>query len=180
MQAVNGVAVVEPIVEYTEYHLHHKTRWFTKKTSQTETEWCSPLEGNIANFYRAISESGAFGTNATDTAKLFGSADIPIPGMTYGDFDEILVIANSSTTVYLCRIIWGTGTVAEAVAAGQYTEFPFLRGNADNVRKVMKVSCEKIPITIGGLDVKVWLQCANASDDATFDFVIGIHGGYGF
>jgi hypothetical protein len=138
------------------------------------------LSSNLSGFYRAISGNGVYGADANDEAKLLGADDsIPIPGMIYGDIDEILIIANSSSTVYLCRLIHGTGTLEDAVIANQCTEFPYLRGNADNVRKVMNIPSMKIPLISGGLCTKVWVQCMNATDNATFDFVIGIHG-YGF
>jgi hypothetical protein len=178
LSSVQGALLVDiqKDAEYSEEHLHHKVRWFTKKTSQSATEWCSPVEGNLANYYRAISGNSVYGADANDEAKVFGTADVPISGMVTGDFDEMLVIANSSLTMYLCRIIWGTGTLAEAVAMGQYSEFPYIRGDSDKVRKVMTIPCEKVPVTISGLPVKIWVQVANATDNATIDFVIGVHG----
>ena len=163
--------------EYTEEHQHHMTRWFTARNPQTATEWAWPVDGHIASpFYRAISGAAAYGADPGDTAQLFGTADIPIAGMLYGDFDEILVIANSSNTLYICRLVWGTTTVADAVTAGQYSEFPFFRPAADNNRKVMLIPTPKIPVKIGGQDVQIWVQCQNDTDNATLDFIIGVHG----
>ncbi len=80
------------------------------------------------------------------------------------------MIANSSNTVYLCRIVYGTGTLADAIAANQWSEFPYFRGNADNVRKI-----QVVPTPLIGINDKVWLQCMNATDNATIDFVVGVH-----
>jgi hypothetical protein len=162
--------------EYAEEHMHHKVRWFGIRSPQTATQWCAPMSTNLANLYRCISGAGVYGADANDEAKVFGTADIPISGMITGDFDEILVIANSSSTVYLCRLVWGTGTLAAAIALDQYTEFPYFRATADTTRQKAVVPAPLIPITIGGLPVQIWMQCANVGDNATLDFVIGCHG----
>ena len=173
----NQINRIEAEAEYTEEHEHHVVRWFTKRNPQTATEWAVTLEDNLALApYRAISGAGVYGADPGDTCQLFGTADIPIAGMIHGDFDEILPLANSSNTPYLCRLVWGTGTLANAINAGQYTEFPFFRPAADNNRKVMRVPCRKIPITIAGLLVQIWVQTQNVADNATLDFIIGVHG----
>jgi hypothetical protein len=69
------------------------------------------------------------------------------------------------------RFIWGSGTMADAIAAGQYTTFPYLRGNADNVRKIQVINTPLI-----GIDYKIWCQCQNSTDNSTLDFVVGVHG----
>lgn len=172
----NLLIQAQNFAEFADDHQHHLVRWFGKLNPQTATNWCVTMDGHLTQPYRAISGAGVYGADANDEAQVFGTADIPIPGMLVGDFDEMLVVANSSNTVYLNRIVWGTGTLAAAVAAGQYSEFPFLRAAADNVRKVMIVKVPLIPIKIGGLDVKIWVQTSNVTDNATIDFFIGVHG----
>lgn len=158
-------------VELTEEHNHHKVRWYGKRAVQTDTQWA---DGATLTPYQATSGNNTWGgATETDIAKLFGTGDTLTEigtGLVRGDFDEILVVANSSATVYRCRIIWGTGTWAEAIAANQYSEFVFLRGNADNVRKVMRV-----PTPLIDIDSKVWLQVWNATNDATLDVLVGVH-----
>jgi len=165
--------------EYTEEHMHHKVRWYGKKAAQTATLWTALLDTGLTQLYRAISGAGVYGTDGShdpaappsDEAFLFGTGDTLEPGYVVRDFDEILIVANSSSTLYLCRIIWGTGTMAEAITAKQYSEFPYFRGNADNVRKI-----QTIPTPLIGINYKIWLQCMNATDNATLDFVVGVHG----
>jgi hypothetical protein len=157
--------------EYSEEHAHHKVRWFGKKAIQGANDWAVPLDTGLGLLYRAISGAGVYGADANDEAKLFGTTDVPIAGMVVGDFDQILMVANSSSTLYLCRIVWGTGTLAAAIAAGQYSEFPYFRAAADNVRKIQVTSTSLI-----GVANAVWLQCMNATDNATLDFVVGVHG----
>lgn len=167
---------IENEAEYIEEHEHHKVRWFAELNPQDATHWATPMAGALAQPYRAISGAGVYGADPGDEALIFGAADTPIAGMVQGDFDEILIVANSSNSVYLCRLVWGTGTLAASVLLDQYTEFPFYRAAADQVRKVMRIPCEKIPVTITGLPVQIWIQCQNVADNATMDFFIGVHG----
>jgi hypothetical protein len=162
--------------EFSEEHLHHYVRWFGKLNPQDATHWSVSMADHLAQPYQAISGNAVYGTDLGDEAQLFGTADTPFATMKRGDFNEVLIVANSSNTVYLLRIVWGTGTLADAVIAGQYTEFPFFRPAADNNRKVMEVVSKKIPVTVGGLPTKIWCQCQNVTDDATIDFFIGVHG----
>jgi hypothetical protein len=157
--------------EYAEEHAHHKVRWWGKKAIQGVDDWAVPLDTGLALLYRATSGAGVYGADAGDTAQLFGATDIPIPGMVVGDFDEILVVVNSSSTLYLCRILWAATTVADAIAAGNYSEFPYFRATADTTR--LKAF---VPTPLIGADQRVWLQCMNATNNATMDFVVGVHG----
>jgi hypothetical protein len=167
--------------EYTEDHFHNKVRWYTKKTAQSATAWASPFEGNLANFWRVISGNSVWGVDGShdptnppsDEAYLFGTADTLTElgtGLTFGDFDKILIVANSSSTVYLVRFIWGTGTMGDAITAKQYTEAVFLRATGDSVRKVYDMKMPKVEV-----NDKLWAQCANATDNATLDFILGVH-----
>ncbi len=61
--------------EYTEEHMHHKTRWYGKRNPQTATQWAASMSTNLANIYRAISGNGVYGTDPNDEAQLFGTAD---------------------------------------------------------------------------------------------------------
>jgi hypothetical protein len=167
--------------EYSEEHVHHKTRWYTKKAAQTATEWAVLLSANLSTSFRCISGAGTWGVDGShdpaappsDECFMFGTADTLADlgiGLVCGDFDMILVTANSSNTIYLVRFIWGTGTMADAIAAGQYTTFPYLRTSTDNVRKIQVINTPLLSV-----DVKIWAQCMNASDNATLDFVVGVH-----
>ncbi len=163
-----------PDLEYTEEHFHNKVRWYTKKNPQGATDWAAPLDAHLANPYRCISGASTWGTDLNDEALLFGTGDVltELGTLVWGDIDKILVVANTSSTIYLIRVIWGTGTMAEAITAKQYTEFPYLRGNADNVRKIQEFKMMKVPV----VGYKLWAQCQNATDNATLDFVLGVHG----
>jgi hypothetical protein len=159
---------------YVEEHFHNIVRWYTKKNPQGANDWCAPLAGHLGQFYRCISGNGTWGADLNDEALLFGTDDVLAElgaGLIYGDMDKILFIANSSATIYLVRIIWGTGTMADAIAANQYTEFPYLRDIADKDRKIQEFKMRKVPV----VGYKLWGQCQNATDNATIDFVMGVH-----
>jgi hypothetical protein len=157
-------------ISYIEDHIHGKSRWLGKKAVQSATEWAVPLDTGLTLLYRAISGAGVYGADANDESQIVGSADVILAGAVKFDVHEIQFPANSSSTLYLCRLIWGIGTMAAAITAGQYTEFPYFRKNDDTVRKVATIMCPKI--TAG---TKVWLQTMNATDNATLDFVVGVH-----
>jgi hypothetical protein len=155
--------------EYIEEHMHHKVIWYGKNADQT-TYWAS---ANTLTPFRATSGANAYGTAGTDPAKCFSTSDNLSElgtGLVSGDFDEVLFVGNSSSTVYKLRLIWGTGTVAEAVTAGQLSETMFYRDNADKSRQPRLWSTPKI-----GVENAIWVECWNASDDATIDFFVGAH-----
>lgn len=156
-------------LEYVEDHLHHKTVWYGKKSDQT-TNWC---DINSLTAYRATSGDNAWGTEGTDPAQCFSAADTLSElgtGLTKGDFDLFLFTANSSASVYKLRIVWGTGTLAAAIAAGQFSETMFNRDTADKSRFPRVWASPKI-----GINNKVWVICWNATNDATIDFFVGVH-----
>lgn len=156
--------------EVIDHHFHNYSRWFGKKAVQSATAWGVPLDTGLSLLYRAISGNGVYGADANDEAQILGSADTPKTGAVYFDPHEILVVANSSNTLYLNRLVWGTGTLADAVTAGQYSEFAYYRAAADNVRQISRVICPRI-----AAGTQLWLQTMNATNNATIDFVIGFH-----
>lgn len=164
-----STSVIAKNVHYTEEHMHHKVRWYGISADQSGNNWASKTSMTP---YIATSGNNTWGTvDTTDIAKLFGTEDTLEVGDLCGDFNEILVTANTSNTMYRCRIIWGDGTTAEAITANQYSEFVFLRSAGDTVRKIMVT-----PTPIIAIDAKIWLQIWNATDDATLSCFVGVHG----
>ncbi len=155
-------------MEEHDEHFHNREYWFGKSADQSGNNW-----GTRASLtpYQAISGDGDFGGDANDEAKCIGSADTPVrAGSTKFDFRRIQVVAVSSTTVYLLRIIHGTGTMAEAEAAGQYTECAFFRQSPPTRGDPADLVQEKIPV-----GHKIWVRAKNATDNATIDFLAGLH-----
>ena len=168
-----GLSIFDPILVTIEqeayeieHHLHSRERWKGKTGTQTATDWSTP-ESLIP--FRAISGTGAFGTDANDEAQVSGTADTPIiTGMTKFDVHEIMLTAASNATDFILRIVYGTGTMADAETAGQYSDIMFQEG-----RKGAPIIIQ-MPRLTAGTD-KVWMRAKNATNNATADFFIGVH-----
>ena len=155
-------------IEEHDENFHNREYWFGKSADQSGNNW-----GTRASLtpYQAISGDNDFGGDANDEAKVIGSADTPVrSGDIKFDFRRIQVVAVSSNTVYLLRIIHGTGTMAQAEAAGQYTEIPFFKESAPARGAPLDLVQERIPV-----GNKIWIRAKNATNNATIDFLGGIH-----
>jgi hypothetical protein len=154
---------------------NHDLRWYGKKAVQDATHWA---DSTTLTPYRCISGASTWGAGANDEALVFGTADLlwndpatlDVPA--YGIFDQILFHGNSSATVYRFRLIYGRGaqSMADSIANNQYTETMYFRANADTTRIIRPLRSRRLPI-----DCQIWGQCANASDNATLDFFVGVH-----
>ena len=149
-------------------HFANKERWFGKSANQTGNDWA--LEGSLTSF-QAISGSAVFGADASDEAKVFGTDDTPnITGETSFMVHQLEVVTCSANSVYILRVVWGTGTMAAGEAAGQYSDQTFIRESG--VGRGSPILC-KMPMLAAG--TKVWIRAKNASNNATIDFLIGMH-----
>ena len=156
---------IDAEVTEIEKHVHNRERWFGKTPVQTATDW-----GTQAGLtpYRAISGLGVFGADANDEAQVLGADDSPaIVGMTKYDAHRIEVQAASNANPFVLRLIYGDGTMADAEAAGQYSD-------------VMVMDARKgspVDVLMPRRDVccKLWARAKNAADNATIDFFIGLH-----
>lgn len=173
-KVVNGLLGVKDSLAYKvheiEKHHHHRERWFGISGDQSGNDWA--LTG-LAPFI-AISGANDYGGDANDEAKIFGTADTPaIAGSAYFDPGEILVLDVDHVTPYFMRFIWGTGTMAAAITALQFTEF-VLMSDATNPQLAGAVpvlfGCPRIAV-----GTKCWVQAWNATDDSAIDFLIGMH-----
>jgi hypothetical protein len=145
---------------------HNVERWFGIKAVQTATDWADA----VLSPFRAISGAGVYGADANDEALVIGSDDTPVQaGMRCFALRRLLVLATSVATVYKVRISWGTGTLAAAVAAGQYTEVMIISLSAAGRHVPLDIL---MPAQPSG--TSIWIQVANATDNATFDFVVGL------
>ena len=157
-------------VAEVERHLHSRERWFGKLAVQTATDWAD----NTLTPYRAISGAGAYGTDPNDEALVLGTADSPaIAGTVRFDFHKLMVINASQDTVYKLRIVYGSGTMAAAIAAGQFSETMFRMDPAASQVPHMAIPVQMPRGTSGA--TQVWIQAWNATNNATVDFVIGLH-----
>lgn len=158
-------------VEELEKHFHGRERWFGKLAVQTATDWA---DNNIATPYQAISGNNTYGAGASDAAQVIGTADTPaITLMTKFDVHRIMIIDASETTTYKLRLVYGTGTKADAIAAGQYSTFMVRIDPAKGDDSGTPIDVMMPRGTAGS--TQVWLECWNATDDATIDFYVGWH-----
>lgn len=157
-------------VHEIERHFHGRERWRGKKAVQTATDWAD----DTLSPFRAISGNNAYGAQANDEALVLGTADTPaITGNVRFDLHRLMMVGASSSTAYKLRIVYGTGTMADAITDGQYSEVVVMSDPA-----AAQVPHEIIDVmmprgTCGS--TQIWLQCWNATDNATFDFLVGWH-----
>lgn len=145
-------------VSEIEHHIHSLERWVGS----------GGVDASLTP-YTLTSGNGVFGAEV----EILTSAQTPIqPNKLFFDLHRIQPISVSSATVYLIRMIYGTGTVGDAEAAGQYTDFPIMStGAGANVRGVPSdIRFKKLPVT-----TKVWAKCKNATNLETITSLFGLH-----
>ena len=172
--ATDGLAGTADSLAYrtsvVERHLHGRERWFGKLAVQTATDWAD----DTLTPYRVISGAAVYGADANDEALVLGTDDTPaIAGNVRFDVHRFMVIAASSATPYKMRFVYGIGTMADAIAAGQYSEIVLMidPAAAQVPHDVFEIMMPRL--TAGTM--QVWAQCRNATDDATIDFLVGLH-----
>ena len=164
------LADVEAEVERVDEHFHNVERWWGALAGPTET---NAIESNVTRPYAATSGDNTWGT----AIPIVGTADnAGITGLsTEFDVHEILVTdLDDDTTPWKIRLIYGTGTSADAITAGQCTE-RMIETNAvpGNRAGGVPVSFKMIPLDVG---TKVWAQSWNDTDGEIASFFIGAHG----
>ena len=165
---IDALPAIELDAEHTEQHLHSRNRLFAKSGDQSGTNW-GEVDGLTP--YRCISGDSDFGEDEGDTAKVIGSTDTPvIAGRIHFDPGRVTVIATSSTSLWAIRLVWGTGTVEEAEATGQYSDHWFQKESNAGWSSVVDVRTPLLDI-----GTKVWARAKNETDNATIDFVISEH-----
>lgn len=162
---IDGVDSITREISEVEQHVHNRERWFGKSADQSGNDWGVP--GGLT-VYRAISGNGVFGADANDEAKILGTADTPNrTGMVHFDLHRVMVSAVSNANDSVIRIIWGTGTMAAAETAGQYSDIMITQA-----KKGLPIPLIMPRVLVGN---QVWVRVKNATDNATFDFFVGLH-----
>ncbi|HUV28110.1 MAG TPA: hypothetical protein VMW34_12160 [Anaerolineales bacterium] len=159
------------IVELVE-HFHNYEVWFGKTNPQTATDWGTADDLAV---FQCISGNAVYGADADDEALVIGTDNTPFrAGMTLFDFHRILIIDFSHGAPYMMRFAWGDTTLAQAIIDEQYTMIPVLTPNLPVAQSGGIVFEIMMPRIRAGID-QVWAQCKNATDDATLDFLVGLH-----
>lgn len=171
---VNGLLGVNNSLAYKvheiEKHFHNQECWRGKKAVQTATEWAD----DVLTPFQCISGNNDYGSDADDEAQVLGTADTPFrAGQVKFDVHRIFIDDVSSSSLYKMRLIWGTGTMADAITAGQFSCLHLKFDGVGSTSASFPVDV-KMPRLNAGVD-KLWAQCWNATDNATLDFLVGIH-----
>lgn len=157
-------------VQELENHFHNQECWRGIKAVQTATEWAD----DVLTPFQCISGNNDYGSDADDEALVLGTDDTPFrTGLVKFDVHRIFIDGVSEATLYKMRLIWGTGTMAAAISAGQFSCL-HLKFDGIGVTSAHEPVDVKMPRLDSGVD-KVWAQCWNVTDNATVDFLVGIH-----
>ena len=158
-------------VHEIERHFHNKERWLGKKGTQTATDWAD----NVLTPFVAISGSDTYGADTDDEALVLGIDNTPVDsGNVKFDVHRLLIVDVDHDTPYKIRIIYGSGTMAEAITAKQYSEV-MMQFDSTNPQLSAGIPVEVMMRRVtSGVD-KIWAQAWNATDDSEIDFLIGLH-----
>jgi len=152
-------------------HFHSQGRWLGKSADQSGNDWGA----DTLTPFQAISGNGVYGADANDEAKVIGSGDMPIiTGNVKFDLHRLLIVDVSVDTVYKLRIVYGSGTMAAAITAGQYSE-TMIKFDSSNPQQSAGIPFDVQMPRISSSTCKVWIQAKCATDNATVDFFVGLH-----
>ena len=161
---------IDKEVTEVEHHLHNRERWIGEHGARNLEVDCGAT-GTMAVFQ---STAGDDAWSATPLC-LIGTGDGPfITGMTKYDAHYIIitdVAVAADVKRHYCRLVYGTGTVGDAITAGQFTEFRFTpeRGKAHTP---IPIICPRITYGTEKLWITHWVDGVT---NPTMDFTIGVH-----
>ncbi|MFA6576254.1 MAG: hypothetical protein WCS84_12595 [Nocardioides sp.] len=157
-------------VHELERHFHGRERWYGKLAVQTATDWA---DNNLTPFV-CISGANDYGTDANDEALVIGTADTPtIAGMAQYDLHRLFIVDSSVDELWKIQLIYGAGTMAAAIAAGQYSTIMFFSDVVANQNPHGPVEVMMPRAAVGS--VQVWARCWSGTDNATLEFFAGWH-----
>ena len=158
-------------VHAIEKHVHSPQRWLGMSADQSGTDWA--IAAGLTAF-QAISGASVFGVDANDEAKVLGTSDTPvIAGMVTFDAHMLLIKELSVDVPYTLRMVYGSDTMANEEAAGNYSDVML-----HNIVTGSKSGGVPIPVMMPRLNCgidKLWIRAKCATDNATADFFIGLH-----
>lgn len=174
-QAVDGLTGVANSLAYSveviRTHNHSNERWLGISADQSGNDWAL----DTLTPFVAISGSNTYGGDADDEALILGTDDTPIePNNVKFDLHRILIVAVEHGTPYKLRIVFGSGTMDQAVTAKTYTEV-VVQFDVTNPQLSAGVPVEvQMPRCVSGTN-KIWIQAWNATNDSEIDFLVGVH-----
>jgi len=160
--------ILEEVVEI-ERHFHTQERWWGAVAVPDET---NAIEANVNRPFAATSGANTWGA----AIPICGTDDNPVQaGDTLFDPHRILVVdLDDDTTPWRFRIIFGTGTSAQAIIDDQWSEIMVtsnvVPGNKAGGTPANILMCRH------AVGVKMWAQAWNDTNGEVLDFFYGCHG----
>ena len=171
--AVAGLAGVNNSLAYKvheiEKHVHGRERWWGAVGAPDET---NAIAATVTVPFVAVSGGDAWGT----AIPICGTADNPVLATDVKfDAHRIFVVSlDDDTTPWRIRLIYGTGTSANAITAGQWTEMMTMTNAVPGNR----AGGSPVDVMMPRVDVgtKVWVQVWNDTNLEEMEFYWGAHG----
>lgn len=171
--AVDGLAGTANSLAYRvneiERHFHVRERWWGAVAVPDET---NAIAATVTVPFAATSGNDDWGA----AIPILGTADNPVLA-TNTKFDPHLVLITNlddETDPWRLRFIWGTGTSADAIAAGDWTEV-MIESNAVPGNRAggspLEIRCPRIDV-----GSKMWAQVWNDTNAEVMQFYWGAHG----
>lgn len=160
------------IIETTDeidQHFHNIERWWGSTGADTET---NAIAATVTVPYSATSGNDTWGA----AIPICGTGDNPVLA-TMDEFDAhrlMIVDLDDETDPWRVRIIWGTGTSAEAIVAEQWSEVVIIANAVPGNRAGgTPIDVRMPPIDVG---TKLWAQSWNDTNGEVLQFFWGAHG----
>lgn len=168
--ATSGLAGTSNSLSYRvheiEKHFHGSEFWWGSDGSPSET---SAIAATVTAPFVAVSGNDAWGT----AIPVMGTSDTPAnAGDVRYDAHRVLVVDTDHATSYRMRFIWGSGTSAAAISAGQWTEFMFITSGGP----FTSGAPVEVMMPRGTVGEKLWCQVWSATNLSEVDFFYGVHG----
>jgi len=155
------------LVEEIDRHFHVRERWWGAAETPSET---NAIDVNVNRPFVAISGNNVWGT----AIPILGTGDdVGIGDDPYFDPHRVLFVDfNGNATAWRVRFIWGTGTSADAITAGQWSEIMVINAVAGPFAVGVPSEIKHVRIAVG---LKMWAQVWNVTNVAELDFFYGTH-----
>lgn len=158
------------MIKEAERHIHNRERWWGAVAVPDETNAC---EVNVNRPFVAISGANTWGT----AIPICGTNDTPVPSPDNDKHDchrLLITDLDDDTSPWRIRIIYGSGTSADAITAEQWTE-AMVQSNAVPGNRA---GGSPVDIIMHRVDVgtKLWCQSWNLTGGEELSFFFGSHG----
>ncbi len=158
-------------VHEIEKHFHSREVWLGEHSSRNAEVDCG--ERDVITPFQVDAGNDVYGTTPLC---IIGTGDVPISaGYVKLDLHRMVVVdveAQADLDIHKVQLIWGSGTVADAISADQISDIPPFVPERGAAFTVMEIMMPRITI---GTD-KVWIRhWVNGTNTGTMDFFIGIH-----